>query len=648
MPDWSYHPLFKPLLFRLPAGTARHLTLNAIGALARFPGGSTIIELFGHMTPPSGLARTIAGLRFASPVGLGVGIDPGAVALPALARFGFGFVEVGPVTLKPVHADAPIARVESQQSIRYPLAPVNAGADALHRRLTGTLTRTPLPVPCFIRVAPHPSASPTESVAEVRQLIEYFAQLAAGVVLDATHALLVAGWSDEQWHTWVRASLELHRPVLICLPTELAPMRRDALIERALACGAAGVLVEGGACVENGERLRGAPTHEASVEAVRAIRACRGSDPVIAISGGVHQPADALTLLNAGADLILVDTGLVYGGPGLPKRINEALAFRHQPRAETSQSWWPLPAWAWLLFLGLSMLIGGGLAWWIAATRVVLPYDEAFVGLTREQLAAINPRLLPFMSHDRITLAGTILAIGVLYTALAWYAVRRREHWAQRAITVSAAFGFASFFLFLGFGYFDPLHATVSVILFVFFVLGLRWRADQPPRVPVPDLHNDARWRAALWGQFLFVVIALGLIGAGVTIMGIGVTDVFVPEDLRYLALTRPMLAAVNERVIPLIAHDRAGFGGALVSDGLALLMVTLWGYRRGARWLWWTYVLSGLPGFVAALGVHVVTGYLDLWHLTPGILALGLYVPALILTYPYLATSSQSGLSSS
>jgi 4-amino-4-deoxy-L-arabinose transferase-like glycosyltransferase len=82
---------------------------------------------------------------------------------------------------------------------------------------------------------------------------------------------------------------------------------------------------------------------------------------------------------------------------------------------------------------------------------------------------------------------------------------------------------------------------------------------------------------------------------------------------------------------------DRAGFGGALVSDGLALLMVTVWGFRRGARWLWWTYVLSGAPGFLAALGVHVAVGYLDLWHLFPGLLALGLYLPALGLTFSFL-----------
>ena len=38
MPDWSYHPLFKPLLFRLPEERARDLTLGALGGLAALLG----------------------------------------------------------------------------------------------------------------------------------------------------------------------------------------------------------------------------------------------------------------------------------------------------------------------------------------------------------------------------------------------------------------------------------------------------------------------------------------------------------------------------------------------------------------------------------------------------------------------------------
>src|SRR5690349_11509457 len=52
MPDWSYRPLFRPLLFRLPAAPARALTLGVMGTLARLPGGRALIDGMGHLAPP--------------------------------------------------------------------------------------------------------------------------------------------------------------------------------------------------------------------------------------------------------------------------------------------------------------------------------------------------------------------------------------------------------------------------------------------------------------------------------------------------------------------------------------------------------------------------------------------------------------------
>jgi hypothetical protein len=95
--------------------------------------------------------------------------------------------------------------------------------------------------------------------------------------------------------------------------------------------------------------------------------------------------------------------------------------------------------------LGIGMLLGGALAWLIAATRVVLPYDEAFLGLDRDALPSINARLLAFMAHDRVTLAGTRLSLGVLYSVLALWGVRAGAHWAWQAVVGSASVGLPAF-----------------------------------------------------------------------------------------------------------------------------------------------------------------------------------------------------------
>ncbi len=98
MPDWTYHPLFKPLLFRLPPEEARALTLRLLEIQAATAAGRRLFRLFAPRPPGEEHAVTAFGLRMKSPVGLGPGIDTEAVALTLLQHLGFGFLQVGPAS----------------------------------------------------------------------------------------------------------------------------------------------------------------------------------------------------------------------------------------------------------------------------------------------------------------------------------------------------------------------------------------------------------------------------------------------------------------------------------------------------------------------------------------------------------------------
>ena len=137
-----------------------------------------------------------------------------------------------------------------------------------------------------------------------------------------------------------------------------------------------------------------------------------------------------------------------------------------------------------------------------------------------------------------------------------------------------------------------------------------------------------------------FVALGAGLVLAGLAIALIGISGVLVQADVGFLRMPASVLGAVNPRLLPLVAHDRAGFGGALVSDGIGVLLTSMWGFRAGARWVWWTLLSAGVAGFAAALGVHVAVGYLDALHLAPAIAGAILFIVALFLTYPYLCGS--------
>jgi dihydroorotate dehydrogenase len=282
------------------------------------------------------------------------------------------------------------------------------------------------------------------------------------------------------------------------------------------------------------------------------------------------------------------------------------------------------------------MIAGGLLATVIASTRVVLPYDESLCGMTRGQLASLNPRLLPFMAHDRVSLAGAMLSIGIFYAALGWFGVRRGAHWAHVTVLASSIVGFFTFFSFLGFGYFDPFHAFVTAILLQFTLLCMVLpRSAAPP--PMPEWRESAAWRRGLWGQLLFILIGVGLTGAGVVITLIACTSVFVETDLAYMRTTAAQLRLSYERLVPLVAHDRASLGGMLIANGLTVWLSAQWGFRAGARWLWTAFAWGGNVAFAAATAVHFVVGYGSLLHLLPAFLGWGAWNVALALSRGWL-----------
>jgi hypothetical protein len=646
MPDWSYRTVLRPLLFALPPRRARGVALGVMGPLGRNAAGRLLIDLLGHMRPPAALRTSLLGLDFPTRVGIGCGIDPRVTATAALARLGVGFVEAGPFTATREPGRLGVDASTGTLLLSRPAENVGpADGPALARRLDAG----GLPILARIDLRDLPSDRPPASVcvdlmASLAPHVSAFAvAIAADVPADA-HWLAV----DGDWGPVIEAGHREGghpRPVLLVVPADVGGAGLAAACARARLFS--GVLVEGARWRDGVTRL-GAEARADALHTVRAMRAELPPGTPIVAGGGVHEPQHALDLLAAGADLVTVDSGLVFGGPGLPKRINDAFlaTFRGlSPGRGPGGVAEPEPAarmsWLWTLLMGAGMLCGSAMALAIAVTRVVLPYDEHFVGLTRSDLAAVNGRLLPFLTHDRVTLAGAMASLGVLYVGLSWFGSRRGRHWAQVAIVASGAAGFVSFFLFLGFGYFDPFHAFVTAILFQLLVMGFHGRVGAPVDPPAPMLIEDRDWRRGLWGQLLLVVQAAGFIGAGLVISAIGATHVFVHEDLQFLGTTVPALAAAAANLVPLVAHDRATLAGMLLANGLVILLTALWGFQPGERWLWWTLLLAGIPGYAAAIGVHYAVGYQSALHLAPAFAGLALFVVALVAAHPSLCRRS-------
>jgi hypothetical protein len=282
----------------------------------------------------------------------------------------------------------------------------------------------------------------------------------------------------------------------------------------------------------------------------------------------------------------------------------------------------------------LALAGSGGFALFQAATGHFLPQDVAYLGMDAQRLCTFyGCRVVHFMVHDRVSFGGVLLALSVMYLWLAEFPMKRGESWAWWAFAISGTAGFLSFLAYLGYGYLDTWHGAATLALVPLFVWALVRTRHLRVEHCRPVVIDWKTWSGR--GHLLLLGATFGMIAAGLTIMTVGMTSVFVPQDLEFMRTTASAIRAINSKLVPLIAHDRAGFGGALMSCGLAMFISVL--YARPSRNVWQALAVGGLFGFAAAIGVHPAIGYVSMTHLGPAIAGCAVYVAGLALTWRWL-----------
>ena len=88
----GFFDLSARVLRQLEPETAHNLAIRALKIGLARPSGQEI---------PVSLATQALGLKFSSPLGLAAGYDKNAEVADRFLQFGFGFVEVGTITLRP-------------------------------------------------------------------------------------------------------------------------------------------------------------------------------------------------------------------------------------------------------------------------------------------------------------------------------------------------------------------------------------------------------------------------------------------------------------------------------------------------------------------------------------------------------------------
>ena len=338
-----YGSLVRPLLFRLDPEVTHETTLRAADFVGRLPGWRSGVERrFG--TPDPSLRITAAGLDVPSPIGMSGGFDKNGRAIAITSRLGFGFLEIGSVTLNPWRGNegCRLVRLPDEQGVwsRYGLP--NDGAGAVLERLRRYNGSVPLGVNVAAVHAGRPEFDVELATTELVEALRPF--------VDAVdYAVVNLACPNTQGHDLFSDPAAIDR--LLARVAEVAPAdlplmlkfrHRDdlawtrELLEVVGAHPAIRALTPSAQIMRErqfigGQTYRGsvtgAPVRQATIAAIRQWHDL--TDPAhlaIVAAGGVASGADAYAAIRAGASLVKVFTALVFHGPGLIARINTELA----------------------------------------------------------------------------------------------------------------------------------------------------------------------------------------------------------------------------------------------------------------------------------------------------------------------------------
>lgn len=339
------------------------------------------------------LEQTLWGLKFPNPLGLAAGFDKDGMAHRIWGSFGFGFAELGTVTLHPQPGNPRprLFRLLEDQAVLNRMGFNNHGAEALARRLNAGLQVSKLKVegsqelkvessklqfsnlqssnlqpstpflPLGINLGKSKVTPLEEAAADylgsfrlLKDLGDYFvvnvsspntpglrslqdaAQLSS--ILDVLQKenksqkpIFVKIAPDLEWDAIADVIKLAQTYQLAGIVATNTTIRRDMLKTQMIQATGKPVTEEAGG-------ISGAPLRNRSTEVIRFIyQQTQGQLPIIGV-GGIFTAEDAWEKITAGASLIQVYTGWIYEGPWMVRRILQGLLYKLEERGLTSIS----------------------------------------------------------------------------------------------------------------------------------------------------------------------------------------------------------------------------------------------------------------------------------------------------------------------
>jgi dihydroorotate dehydrogenase (fumarate)/dihydroorotate dehydrogenase len=341
-----YRRLVRPLLFRCDAEWVHNRAI----ALASMAGRSRKLcsELNRRfMVADPRLESTVAGMRFANPVGLAAGFDKNARAIEFLAALGFGYLEIGSISAESSTGNPRprLFRLPADEAIVVNYGVPNDGAEIVSRRLAARRT--------FIPLGANLVETNTGRPARVAEGIQQFARMAKCLQGRADYLALNLNCPNTDGGRSSLSQPDILSQLLAVLAetANLPPVflqvtatAEPGKIEAILQAVEPFQFVAGfGFNVPPGKnyplrtsavklrKLPGSLCGRPLAQFMRQVvaswhRRCKPGRYHLMGVGGIFTADDAYDLVRQGASLVQIYTSLVYRGPGVVREINQGLA----------------------------------------------------------------------------------------------------------------------------------------------------------------------------------------------------------------------------------------------------------------------------------------------------------------------------------
>ena len=321
----SLYGLARPFLFALDPETAHRLTFFLLE------------KSFYSKSVPSAPVE-VMGLRFPNPVGLAAGLDKDAEHIDALARMGFGFMEVGTVTprAQPGNPKPRLFRLVERNALINRFGFNNVGVDEFLRNVERARFKGIL----GINIGKNADTPAERAVDDYAVGFEKVYSRASYITINISSPNtknLRDLQQDENLQVLLSRISSLREklaekhgrrvPVALKIAPDLEDLqlqaiadavrrhRVDAVIATNTSTGREGV--EGLPHAQEAGGLSGAPIRSKSSEVLRKMHRHLKGEAALIGAGGILSGADAAEKRAAGADLVQLYTGLIYRGPEL-------------------------------------------------------------------------------------------------------------------------------------------------------------------------------------------------------------------------------------------------------------------------------------------------------------------------------------------